>query len=116
MVEQEVKDILQYLAGAYPKLEFDGVGTALAWENGLNRINATYKECQDAVDSIIDDGYQDWEINLSLVIEIIRNKRQTEKEFIKMNKFLRECQEREKNKASYETIHNKIEKWKKEHR
>lgn len=93
ITDKECEEIVLYLSGAYPQLKLNGVGTALAWENMLNKINATYEECKSACEKIIRDGYKDWEINLSLMVDIISKKRREERD----NKIAQQELERLKN-------------------
>lgn len=88
--DEEVYITIQYLCGAYPNLKFDGTGTFLTWGDGLNGINATFEECKNACKKIVKKGFKDWEINLSLVLEIIINKRKLTEDLEKTNKILEE--------------------------
>lgn len=75
-----VENNLLYLAGAYPQLRLDTNLSADVWVAGLIEIQATEEELTEVCHKIVREGFQDWEINLSLVIEIIENRRKITKD------------------------------------
>lgn len=85
-----VKKQVLYLSGAFPNLKWDINISTASWLATLTKNQITKKELQSACEKVISGGFQDWEINISLICEIILNQRERDKRIKDTQKILEE--------------------------
>lgn len=76
---QMVYKQVMYLTSCYPNLKWDGILTAGAWTTALIEINATEKEITKVCHRLVRNGYEDYKINISLIIKHILDDREDER-------------------------------------
>lgn len=104
-----VKARIELIAGSFPQLRWDINMTVTSWMLMLSDIKTTSEELNEATRRVISNGFQDWEINLSLIIDLIRELRrenQLKKPYTPPPMSGR--------RLTPDEIHQKIEEWKKE--
>lgn len=70
-----VRNQVIYLSGCYPQLQWDINITAGAWLISLIEIKATEEEFSEIVKYIVKHGYPSHEVNIALIIKLIRDER-----------------------------------------
>ncbi len=101
---------VQFLASCYPQLNWDGVMTAGAWSVMLNEINATEEELVDTCKYIVRNGYESWRINIALIIDMIKNNREIDKEIKRSKEYLNKINDPSIQVASLENVEKAIKK------
>lgn len=85
-----VKKQVLYLSGAFPNLNWDINISTASWLATLTQNKITKDELKSACEKVISGGFQDWEINISLICEIILNRRERDKRIRDTQKILEE--------------------------
>ena len=106
LITKDNRDVVRnqviYLSGCYPQLQWDINITASAWLISLIEIKATEEEFIENVNYIVKHGYPSHEVNIALIIKLIREDRH--------NKALSQWQptEMEGKQVSVETFRRKV--------
>lgn len=79
LITKDNRDVVRnqviYLSGCYPQLQWDINITASAWLISLIEIKATEEEFSEIVKYIVKHGYPSHEVNIALIIRLIRDER-----------------------------------------
>lgn len=74
-----VRNQILFLVGAFPNLHWDINISTGSWILTLVEIKTTKAELERACKKIVKNGFQDWEVNLSLVLDMIKIDRDNNK-------------------------------------
>lgn len=82
-----------YLAGCYPNINWDVDTTASSWLIALVEIKATEEEFNYAIHQTVNDGVEEWKVNIALITNNILNKRKYEKIKTNSKEYLKQINE-----------------------
>ena len=66
-----VKSRVELLVGSFPQIKWDVNMTSASWMLMLNDNKTTREELDEAIKRVVNNGFNDWEVNLSLILQIV---------------------------------------------